>query len=199
MVCSGEIGRPCILRITSRDPDLPAMEYLRISGGIFLDMTIHDFDMARFQIGEIEEVYVMGGVLIDPKINEFGDIDTAVVTLKFVNGAIGIIDNSRKAAYGYDQRLEVFCSNGTAMAENERENVAVKGGPDGFHSSRVPLFFMNRYAACYVEEVRQFIEAVRDDKLTPINGNDGRAAVVLGYAAWKSFHENRPVKVTEIG
>jgi myo-inositol 2-dehydrogenase/D-chiro-inositol 1-dehydrogenase len=199
MVCSGEIGRPCILRITSRDPDLPAMEYLRISGGIFLDMTIHDFDMARFQVGEIEEVYVMGGVLIDPKISELGDIDTAVVTLKFANGAIGIIDNSRKAAYGYDQRLEVFCSNGTAMAENERENVAVKGNPDGFHSSRVPLFFMNRYAACYVEEVRQFIEAVRDDKLTPIDGNDGRAAVVLGYAAWKSFHENRPVKVSEIG
>jgi myo-inositol 2-dehydrogenase/D-chiro-inositol 1-dehydrogenase len=199
MVCSGEIGRPCILRITSRDPDLPAMEYLRISGGIFLDMTIHDFDMARFQVGEIEEVYAMGGVLIDPKINEFGDIDTTVVTLKFTNGAVGIIDNSRKAVYGYDQRLEVFCSDGTAMAENERENVAVKGTPEGFHSSRVPLFFMNRYAACYVEEVRQFIEAVRDDKPTPIDGNDGRAAVVLGYAAWKSFHENRPVKVSEIG
>jgi myo-inositol 2-dehydrogenase/D-chiro-inositol 1-dehydrogenase len=199
MVCSGDIGRPCILRITSRDPDLPAMEYLRISGGIFLDMTIHDFDMARFQVGEIEEVYAMGGVLIDPKINEFGDIDTTVVTLKFANGAVGIIDNSRKAVYGYDQRLDVFCSNGTAMAENERENVAVKGDPDGFHSSRVPLFFMNRYAACYVDEVRQFIEAVRDDKPTPINGNDGRAAVVLGYAAWKSFHENRPVKVSEIG
>ena len=199
MVCSGEIGQPCILRITSRDPDLPAMEYLRISGGIFLDMTIHDFDMARFQVGEIEEVYVMGGVLIDPKINEFGDIDTTVVTLKFANGAVGTIDNSRRAVYGYDQRLEVFCSNGTAIAENERENVAVKGVADGFHSSRVPLFFMNRYAACYVEEVRQFVEAVRDNKPTPIDGNDGRAAVVLGYAAWKSFHENRPVKVNEIG
>jgi myo-inositol 2-dehydrogenase/D-chiro-inositol 1-dehydrogenase len=199
MVCSGEIGRPSILRITSRDPDLPAMEYLRVSGGIFLDMTIHDFDMARFQVGEIEEVYVIGGVLIDPKINEFGDIDTTVVTLKFANGAVGTIDNSRRAVYGYDQRLEVFCSNGTAMAENERENVAVKGAPDGFHSSRVPLFFMNRYAACYVEEVRQFIEAVREDKPTPVSGNDGRAAVVLGYAAWKSFHEKRPVKVSEIG
>jgi myo-inositol 2-dehydrogenase/D-chiro-inositol 1-dehydrogenase len=199
IVASGDIGRPCILRITSRDPDLPAMEYLRVSGGIFLDMTIHDFDMARFQVGDVEEVYAMGGVLIDPELNEFGDIDTNVITLRFVNDAVGTIDNSRKAVYGYDQRLEVFCSNGTAMAENEKENVAVKGNTDGFHSSRVPHFFMNRYAACYVEEVRQFIECVRDDKPTPINGQDGRAAVVLGYAAGKSLRENRPVKVSEIG
>jgi myo-inositol 2-dehydrogenase/D-chiro-inositol 1-dehydrogenase len=199
MVCSGEIGRPCILRITSRDPDLPPMDYVRVSGGIFLDMTIHDFDMARFQVGDVEEVYAMGGVLIEPKLNELGDIDTNVVMLKFANGAVGTIDNSRKAVYGYDQRLEVFCSNGTAMAENEKENMAVKGSPDGFHSSRVPLFFMNRYAACYVEEVRQFIECVRDDKPAPVNGQDGRAAVVLGYAAGKSLRENRPVKVSEIG
>lgn len=199
IVASGEIGHPCILHITSRDPEVPAMEFMRVSGGMFLDMTIHDFDMARFQVGEIEEVYAIGGVLIEPELNEFGDIDTNVVTLKFSNGAVGAIDNSRKAVYGYDQRLEVFCSNGTAMAENERENVAVKGNPDGFHSSRIPHFFMNRYAPCYVEEVRQFIECVRDDKQTPINGADGRAAVVLGYAAWKSLRQNRPVKVSEIG
>jgi myo-inositol 2-dehydrogenase/D-chiro-inositol 1-dehydrogenase len=162
-------------------------------------MTIHDFDMARFQVGDVDEVYAIGGVLIEPKLNQFNDIDTNVVMLKFANGAVGTIDNSRKAVYGYDQRLEVFCSNGTAMAENERENTTVKGNPDGFHSARVPLFFMNRYAACYVEEVRQFIECVRDDKPTPVNGQDGRAAVVLGYAAGKSLHENRPVKVSEIG
>jgi len=199
MVCSGEIGHPCILRITSRDPEVPAMEFMRVSGGMFLDMTIHDFDMARFQVGEIEEVYAIGGVMVEPALNEFGDIDTNVVTLKFASGAVGTIDNSRKAVYGYDQRLEVFCSNGTAFAENERENVAVKGSPDGFHSARVPHFFMNRYAPCYVEEVRQFIECVREDKPTPINGRDGRAAVVLGYAAGKSLRENRPVKVSEIG
>jgi myo-inositol 2-dehydrogenase/D-chiro-inositol 1-dehydrogenase len=199
IVSSGEIGRPCILHITSRDPEVPAMEFMRVSGGMFLDMTIHDFDMARFQVGEIEEVYAIGGVLIEPELNEFGDLDTNIVTLKFANGAVGAIDNSRKAVYGYDQRLEVFCANGTAMAENETENTTVKGNPDGFHSSRIPHFFMNRYAPCYVEEVRQFLECVRDDKPTPINGQDGRAAVVLGYAAWKSFHENRPVKVSEIG
>jgi len=199
IVCSGEIGHPCILHITSRDPEVPAMEFMRASGGMFLDMTIHDFDMARFQVGEIEEVYAIGNVLVEPELKEFNDIDTNVVTLKFANGAVGTIDNSRKAVYGYDQRLEVFCSNGTALAENEKENVAVKGNPEGFHSARVPHFFMNRYAPCYVEEVRQFIDCVREDKPTPITGKDGRAAVVLGYAAGKSLRENRPVKVSEIG
>jgi myo-inositol 2-dehydrogenase/D-chiro-inositol 1-dehydrogenase len=136
--------------------------------------------------------------LIEPELKEFGDVDTNVVTLKFANGAVGAIDNSRKAVYGYDQRLEVFCSNGTAMANNEAENTAVKGNPEGFLSAKPPHFFMQRYAPCYVDEVRQFLECVRDDKPTPTTGQDGRAAVVLGYAAWKSLHENRPVKVSEI-
>jgi len=199
IVSSGNIGRPCILRITNRDPDFPAMEFLRVSGGMFLDMTIHDFDMARFQVGEVEEVFALGGVLVEPALNEFGDIDTNIVTLKFANGAVGAIDNSRKAVYGYDQRLEVFCSNGTAIADNESETTIKKGDQDGFHVARPPHFFMQRYAPCYVEEVRQFIECVRDDKPTPTNGADGRAAVVLGYAAAKSLRENRPVKVSEIG
>jgi len=199
IVASGEIGRPCILHITSRDPEVPDMEFMRASGGMFLDMTIHDFDMARFQVGEVEEIYAIGNVLIEPELKEFGDIDTNIVTLKFANGAVGAIDNSRQAVYGYDQRLEVFCSNGTAMAENETENTTVKANPDGFHSSRIPHFFMNRYAPCYVEEVRQFLECVREDKPAPINGQDGRAAVVLGYAAEKSLRENRPVKIGEIG
>jgi len=199
IVASGKIGRPCIMHITSRDPEVPSMEFMRVSGGMFMDMTIHDFDMARFQVGEVEEIYAIGGVLIEPKLNKFGDIDTNIVTLKFANGAVGVIDNSRQAVYGYDQRLEVFCSNGTAMAENDKENTTVMANPDGFHSSRIPHFFMNRYAPCYVEEVRQFIECVREDKPTPITGKDGRAAVVLGYAAWKSYRENRPVKISEIG
>lgn len=198
IVASGEIGRPCILRITNRDPDFPDMEFLRVSGGVFLDLAIHDFDMVRFQVGEVEEIYATGSVLIEPKLKDFGDIDTDVVTLKFVNGAVGAIDNSRKAVYGYDQRLEVFCSNGTAMANNEAETVTVKGNTDGFLSAKPPYFFMQRYAPCYVEEVRQFVECVRDDKQTPTTGADGRAAVVLGHAAWKSLRENRPVKVSEI-
>jgi myo-inositol 2-dehydrogenase/D-chiro-inositol 1-dehydrogenase len=199
MVATGDIGSPCILRITNRDPEVPPIAYMRTSGGMFLDMTIHDFDMARFQVGEVEEIYAMGSVLIEPELKEFGDIDTDVVILKFANGAVGTIDNSRKAVYGYDQRLEVFCSNGTAMANNEAENVTVKGNRDGFLSAKPPYFFMQRYAPCYVEEVRQFINCVRNDKPTPTTGADGRAAVVLGYAAWKSLRENRPVKISEIG
>ncbi|PKN84793.1 MAG: inositol 2-dehydrogenase [Chloroflexi bacterium HGW-Chloroflexi-8] len=197
IVDSGEIGRPCILRITSRDPELPAMEFLRVSGGMFLDMTIHDFDMARFLLGDIEEVYAIGKILVSPELHEIGDVDTDVVTLKFANGAIGTIDNSRQAVYGYDQRLEVFCSNGIAMAANESEDTVIKGNPEGFHTSRIPHFFMNRYAPCYIEEIRQFIACVREDKPTPTTGEDGRLAVVLGHAAWRSVYENRPVKVSE--
>ncbi len=199
IVASGEIGRPCILKITNRDPDFPAMEFMRASGGIFLDLAIHDFDMIRYQVGEVDEIYAMGSVLINPELNEFNDVDTAVVSLRFANGAVGSIDNSRKAVYGYDQRLEVFCSNGTAMAENEAESTVVKGNTSGFLSAKPPYFFMQRYAPCYVEEVRQFIGCVRDDKPTPTTGADGRAAVVLGYAAGRSLQENRPVKVSELG
>ncbi len=198
IVDSGAIGRPCILRITNRDPDFPSMEFLRASGGIFLDLAIHDFDMIRFQIGEVDEVYATGSVLLEPELNEFGDLDTCVTTLKFKNGVVGAIDNSRKAVYGYDQRLEVFCSNGTAMANNEAETTVVRGGTDGFLSAKPPYFFMQRYAPCYVEEVRQFVQCLIEDKPTPTNGADGRAAVVLGYAAWKSYRENRPVKISEI-
>lgn len=199
IVASGEIGKPCILRIASYDPEPPSLEFARTSGGMFLDMTIHDFDMARFQVGDVEEVYAIGNVLVAPDYKPIGDVDTSIVTLKFKNGAMGEIDNSRQAVYGYDQRLEVLCSNGSAMAENEKESTAVRADKNGYNSARLPYFFMNRYAPCYVEEVRQFVECVRDDKPVPVTGKDGRAAVVLGYAAWKSYRENRPVKISEIG
>jgi myo-inositol 2-dehydrogenase/D-chiro-inositol 1-dehydrogenase len=199
IVASGEIGRPCILHIVNRDPDFPSMEFLRVSGGMFLDLGIHDLDMVRYQMGDVEEVYATGAVLLNDELKEFGDIDTGLILLKFANGAMGTIDNSRKAVYGYDQRLEVFCSNGTAMMENEKETTAVKGNMNGFTSAKPPYFFMQRYAPCYVEEVRQFVECVRDDKPIPTTGADGKAAVVLGYAAIKSLRENRPVKVSEIG
>ena len=198
IVQSGELGRPCMLKITNRDPEVPSKEFLRVSGGLFLDMTIHDFDMAQFQIGEVTEVYATGSVLIDSELEEFGDLDTALLTLKFKDGTIGSIDNSRQSVYGYDQRLEVFCLEGTAMAENEKENMVLKGNREGFQSSRVPNFFIQRYAPCYVDEVRQFLVSVRDDLPTVVTGEDGRKAVVIGYAAWKSFHENRPVRICEI-
>jgi len=161
-------------------------------------MTIHDFDMVRFQIGEVEEIYATGSAMLRPELAEFGDIDTNVLTLKFKNGTFGIINNSRKAVYGYDQRLEVFCSNGTAMAGNESETTIVKGNTEGFHLAPPPYFFMQRYAPCYVEEIRQFLTSVRDNTPTPTTGQDGRMATALGHAAWKSLHENRPVKISEI-
>lgn len=197
VVHSGEIGQPCILHIISRDPESPTMEYLRDSGGMFLDMTIHDLDMARFQIGEVEEIYAIGSVLLTPKIVEFGDLDTTLVTLKFKNGAIGTIDNSRQAVYGYDQRLEILCTDGSAKVENEAETTVQMGDREGFHSARPPYFFIQRYAPCYIEEVRQFVECVCDDKPVPVTGCDGRMAVVLGLAAWKSHREQRPVKISE--
>jgi len=199
IVASGEIGRPCILRITNRDPIPPPIEFARVSGGMFLDMTIHDFDMARFQVGEVDEVYAIGNVLVAPELAAIGDVDTNIVSLKFANGAVGAIDNSRQAVYGYDQRLEVFCSNGVAMAGNEAENTVVKGAQDGFLAARPPYFFMQRYAPCYVDEVRQFIVCILENKPTPTTGRDGRMAVVLGHAAWKSLREGRPVRVSEIG
>ncbi len=198
IVKGGEIGRPCVLKITNRDPGVPAMEFMRASGGLFLDMTIHDFDMARFQIGEVEEIYAHGALLVAPELAEINDIDTAALTLTFTDGTIGIIDNSRIAVYGYDQRLEVFCSNGVAIADNEYETTVHKGNPAGFQRDRLPNFFMQRFASCYVDEVREFLEAVRDDTPTPTTGNDGRAAVVLAYAANKSLKEKRPVKISEI-
>jgi len=197
VVSSGEMGRPCLLKITSRDPGLPPMEYLRSSGGIFLDMTIHDFDMARFLGGEIEALQVLGDVLIDPAVQAIGDLDTCVINLKFANGMLGNIDNSRQAVYGYDQRIEVLCTNGLVAAGNESENMVVKGCRDGFHASRLTDFFMQRYAPCYIEEVRQFVSCVREDKPTPVNGEDGRLAVLLGHAAWRSFHEQRMVYLQE--
>jgi len=152
IVQSGELGRTCMLKITNRDPELPSKEFLRVSGGLFLDMTIHDFDMAQFQIGEVTEVYATGSVLIDSELEEFGDLDTALITLKFADGTIGSIDNSRQSVYGYDQRLEVFCLEGTAMAENEKENMVLKGNREGFQGSRVPNFFIQRYGPCYLRK-----------------------------------------------
>jgi myo-inositol 2-dehydrogenase/D-chiro-inositol 1-dehydrogenase len=163
-----------------------------------IQRVIHDFDMARFQMGDVEEVYAMGNVLLAPEIGSAGDVDTAVVTLRFKNGALGVIDNCRKATYGYDQRLEVLGSNGAVMVENEMSDTIVHADHDGFHSTTLPHFFMQRYAEAYVSEMRQFVECVACDKTPPVTGRDGRLAVVLGYAALKSRQENRPVRLSEI-
>ncbi len=197
IVTSGEIGHPCILHITNRDPEPPSYEYAKTSGGMFLDMSIHDFDMLRFQVGEVDEIYAMGSVLVAPYLEELGDVDVDIISLKFANGAVGAIDNSRKCVYGYDQRLEVFCSNGTAFAGNEYENVAVRGNGEGYLAARVPYSFIQRYADCYIEEVRQFLCCVRDNLPVSPTGYDSRASVVLGLAAWESYQQKRPIKVSD--
>ncbi len=193
IVSSGQIGRPCILHIVNRDPEPPSYEYSATCGGMFLDMSIHDFDMVRFQIGEVEQIYAIGNVLMAPYLKELGDVDIDVISLKFTDGTIGSIDNSRKCAYGYDQRLEVFCTDGTAMAGNEYENTARMGDTSGFHAARVPFMFIQRYADGYISEVRQFLQCVRDDKPVSPTAHDSRMAVLLGSAAWESYRQNRPV------
>ncbi len=197
-VASGAIGRPCILHITNRDPVPPSIEYARASGGMFLDMSIHDFDMARFQLGEVEEIYAMGSVLVAPELAQAGDVDTDVITLRFASGALGVIDNSRQAVYGYDQRLEVFGSAGAVRAENEAENTVLQSDASGVHAAKPPRFFIDRYQECYVAEFREFVDCVRNDRTPPVTGKDGRLAVAIGFAAIKSLKENRPVRLSEI-
>jgi myo-inositol 2-dehydrogenase/D-chiro-inositol 1-dehydrogenase len=200
MVLEGKVGRPHIVRITSRDPEPPPIDYVKVSGGIFLDMTIHDFDMARYLIdSEIEEVYAAGGVMVDSRIGEAGDIDTAVILLRYANGAIGVIDNSRRAVYGYDQRIEVFGSEGGAVVSNLTPNQAVLSDTKGVHASKPLYFFMQRYTDSYIAEMKEFIKCIKEDKKPSVTGVDGRIPVVMGLAAWKSYRENRPVRLTEIG
>lgn len=199
MVAEGKIGKPHIVHIISRDPAPPPVEYIKVSGGIFLDMTIHDFDMARYLIGsEVEEVYAVGGVMVDPKIGEAGDIDTALVTLRYASGAIGSIDNSRQAVYGYDQRVEVFGEKGGIVVSNTRPDNAVYSSADGVHSAKPVYFFIERYTDAYVAELKEFFSCLVEDKPPSVAGIDGRVPVVMGLAAWRSYRENRPVKLSEI-
>lgn len=199
MVAEGKIGQPHIVRITSRDPAPPPLEYVKVSGGIFLDMTIHDFDMARYLIGsEVEEMYATGGVLVDPGIGQAGDLDTVLVTLRYANGALGTIDNSRRAVYGYDQRIEVFGSAGGIVVTNRTPDNAIFSDAHGVHSALPLYFFIERYGEAFVAEMREFITCILEDKPPLVTGVDGRVPVVMGLAAWKSYRENRPVKLSEI-
>ncbi|MFT5195215.1 MAG: myo-inositol 2-dehydrogenase/D-chiro-inositol 1-dehydrogenase [Cellvibrionaceae bacterium] len=197
---AGQIGDLHILKITSRDPAPPPVEYIKVSGGLFLDMTVHDFDMARFLTNsEVEEVYVQAAVRVDPAIGEAGDVDTAIITLKMEDGTLCVIDNSRQAVYGYDQRVEAFGSKGMVQAENDFPNTHRLWTADAVSSEKPLHFFLERYMEAYSNEIREFVECVFHDTPVPVGGNDGRAPVLIGLACWKSVHENRPVKVSEIG
>lgn len=198
-VQAGKIGEPHIVKITSRDPEPPSAAYVAVSGGMFLDMTIHDFDMARFLVGsDVEEVYVQSAVLVDPAIGEAGDVDTAVITMKMTNGALAVIDNSRRAAYGYDQRAEVFGSKGMVAVENDSVSNAKIATADGVTGEKPLFFFLERYMQAYAKEVTAFVDALVNDTEVPVNQDDGLKAVLIGLAATKSAKEHRPVKISEI-
>ena len=198
-VKAGKIGDLNILKICSRDPGAPPVSYINVSGGIFLDMIIHDFDMVRFMSGdEVEEVYASGGVLVDPAIGEAGDIDTAIITLKLKSGALAVIDNCRRATYGYDQRVEAFGSLGQVAIGNDTDSLAVISNADGVTAEKPKLFFLERYMGAYTQEVTSFIQAVQNDTPTEVNVVDGLKPVLIGLAAKLSLKENRPVKIAEI-
>ncbi len=198
-VVAGKIGEPHIIKVTSRDPEPPSAEYAAVSGGMFLDMTIHDFDMVRFLAGcDAEEIYVQSAVLVDPAIGEAGDVDTAVITIKMENGAIAVIDNSRKAVYGYDQRAEVFGSKGMVATANDTESSAVLSTADGVTGEKPLYFFLERYMQSFAKEVNCFIEAIENNTDTPLGVLDGLKPVLMGIAAKKSVEEHRPVKISEI-
>ena len=198
-VASGALGDRHIIRITSRDPAPPPAEYVAGSGGMFLDMTIHDFDMVRFLSGsEVTEVHAYGAVLVDPEIGKAGDIDTAVISLKFTNGALGIIENSRKAVYGYDQRVEIFGSKGTAMADNNTPTSMVVYNESGTIRDKPLYFFLERYEAAFIDEMKAFVNAIREDKTTAVSGKDGLAPVLIALAAQDSLKRGKPEKVDSV-
>jgi myo-inositol 2-dehydrogenase / D-chiro-inositol 1-dehydrogenase len=198
-VVQGQIGTPHLIHIISRDPGPPPISYIQSSGGIFLDMTIHDFDMARFLVGdEVETIYTAGSVRVDPEIAKAGDLDTVLIVLQFKNGTIGTIDNSRKAAYGYDQRVEILGSKGAIATENCYPNQATLSTASAIQRDLPLNFFMDRYTESFVSELQAFVRAVLQNKPTAVNGMDGRMAVVLGLAARKSYDERRPVRLEEV-
>ena len=195
----GEVGQPLLIHIISRDPAPPSIEYIRVSGGIFLDMTIHDFDMARFLIGnEVEEVFAQASAISDPDIAAVGDADNAVVMLRFANGVIGTISNSRHAVYGYDQRVELFGSAGAVSSENNYPNNAIISNASSVRRDLPLHFFVERYSESFVAELVAFVNAVLHDEPVPVTGNDGRIPVVMALAAHKSLVEHRPVGLSEI-
>ncbi len=200
LIDKGTIGELHLLKITSRDPAPPPAEYVAVSGGMFMDMTIHDFDMARFMTGsEPTEIYVAADCLVDPAIGKAGDVDTAIITIRFENGAICSIDNSRKAAYGYDQRIEAFGSKGKAEISNDLPSTAVWSTEEGVYSEKPKYFFLERYMDSFALEMKQFIDCIINDKEPPVVGNDGLQPIRMGLAAKKSVAEGRAVKMSEIG
>lgn len=196
---SGTIGQPHIFKVTSRDPEPPPESYIKNSGGMFIDMTIHDFDMMRYLSGvNIKDVSVKGANLVDKAIGKYGDIDTAIITLTFEDGSLGVIDNSRKADYGYDQRIEVFGSKGSASVNNERlTNVEVSTN-QAVVIDKPKYFFLDRYQDAFIKEIHCFVSSVMENSPIICNGRDGYQAELLAHAANLSLRENCTINVNEM-
>jgi myo-inositol 2-dehydrogenase/D-chiro-inositol 1-dehydrogenase len=198
-VASGALGKPHLIKITSRDPEEPPLSYVATSGGLFVDMMIHDLDMARYLAGsEVVELTAYGSVCINQDFKKYNDVDTAVVALKFENGALGLIDNSRAARYGYDQRTEVHCDKGCVQTGNDRVDQVMVSTADGVSAAKPTWFFLERYNGAFIAEAVDFITALQSGAPPPVTGKDGLMSVYLAIAAATSLKEGRPVKLAEI-
>jgi myo-inositol 2-dehydrogenase/D-chiro-inositol 1-dehydrogenase len=196
LLAAGSIGKAESLVITSRDPSPPPANYVKVSGGMFRDMTIHDFDMARFIIGEDPvSIYAQGSNLVDPAIGEAGDIDTAFVVMKFPSGAMATIVNSRRSGYGYDQRLELHGAKGLLTAKNIHENAVELWSEEGCVAAKPEHFFLQRYAAAYIAEWQHFVDVLAGRATPECSGNDGAQALYLADMALESLHSGREVKL----
>lgn len=191
-----QLGNLQVVKITSRDPEPPPLDYVKVSGGLFFDMTIHDFDMARFLAkSDVKEVYAYGNALINPEIKQYDDIDTAVILLKFNNDVIGVIDNSREAVYGYDQRVEVFGEKGQLLVDNETPNRVKTYTSEAVIEEKPLNFFLERYNEAFKQETKNFFSAIENDLEVSPSYEDGMKAQKLAIAANESLKKNKPIKV----
>jgi myo-inositol 2-dehydrogenase/D-chiro-inositol 1-dehydrogenase len=194
---NGSVGNLEMVKITSRDPSPPPIEYINVSGGLFRDMMIHDLDLARWLLGEEPvEVFAAASCLVDDAIGEAGDVDTAIVTMKTASGKLCQIDNSRRAVYGYDQRLEVFGSQGMAKAENVQMNTVEIWGADRVEREKPPFFFLERYADAYRAELDHFVEVIQRKAEPAVTMHDGRQALALADAALASSRSGKAERLT---
>lgn len=198
-VADGVLGDVHMIRISSRDPEPPPLAYARASGGLFLDMTSHDFDMARYISGsEVEEVFVRGATRVDPAVVPSDDVDTAIAVLVHADGCMTTIDNSRGAPYGYDQRVEAFGSKAMVSSGNELQNTTLRHAADGIHSAPLQPFYVERYEASYMLELEAFVDAVVRGGPSQVTAGDAEAALAIGLAATGSLRERRPVKIAQV-
>ncbi|MEL6618729.1 MAG: inositol 2-dehydrogenase [Pseudomonadota bacterium] len=193
---AGEIGTGELLAVTSFDPAPPPIDYIKVSGGLYRDMMIHDFDMCAFLFGMPDTVMAHGSCLVDPAIGAAGDIDTAVVTLTYADGRLATIRNSRRAPYGYDQRVEVLGSKGALSVDNVPENTLSKATDSGVTSAKPVHFFLERYMQAYAIEWAAFVDACRGDAPVPATVQDGVNALALAEAANRSRDRGAPVAIT---